>query len=140
VPNDTIQRDTSVHGPSGEGPEGIGSIPDGPILNATAIAVATAMGLEPGIRLSHLNNANHNIRHPSGRWFNFEDHTLLIDEGDPEANEEIAVWIEDLIGRDLIKRDDLPHPIECLLCKAKGRFFTTKCLPFYSKHMLIAHQ
>lgn len=129
----TIQRETSIHGQSGD-PDAIGDIPSGPLLDSMSVEIARHLGLEPGIRLNHLNNETHYIRHPfEERWYIFQDRVLIVD------TDEEAEWIIKLIGPDVIKRDDLPQPIECLACRAKNRHFSTKCLPLYAVHMAQEH-
>src|SRR5215216_1458865 len=107
----TIERDTTVHGPSGD-PDAIGLVDTSQsILMPDVIAQST---LPVGIRLNHLNNDRHDIRHPTEDfWYQFRDHVLIVD------TEDEAQWLENLIGRDIIKRDDLPHPVECELCRTQ---------------------
>lgn len=126
-------RATHVHGPAGD-PDAVGEIPSGPLLDSMTVEIARHLGLEPGIRLNHLNNETHYIRHPfEERWYEFHNHMLIVD------SEEEAEWIINLIGPEVIKRDDLPQPVECLACKAKHRHFSTKCLPLYAVHMSQEH-
>jgi hypothetical protein len=138
--SDTIERDTSVHGPSGDPDALLGTVIEGQVLMPEVIVQARSAGLGGGIRLNHLNNERHDIKKPHEEgWYSFNGYTLIIDTGDPDQDEIEASWIEDLIGRHVIKRDDLPSPVECLVCKGKGQLFTTKCLPLYARHMQLEH-
>jgi len=105
------------------------------------IEIAKHLGLDtPSIRLNHLNNETHYIRHPTKEeWLVFHDHMLIVEGETWDEAEEMADWIIALIGPDIIKKDDLPQPIECLACKAKHRHFSTKCLPLYAVHMAQEH-
>lgn len=135
-----IKRDTSVHGPSGDPEALLGTVIEGAVLMPEAIVQAQGAGLYGGIRLNHMNNERHDIKKPhTDGWYEFRQYTLIIDTGDPEQDELEASWIEDTIGRDIIRRDDLPQPVPCLICKARGQLFTTKCLPLYARHMELEH-
>ena len=134
------ERDTSVHGPSGTPEELIGNLPEGPILMPDVIAQVQAELPYMGIRLNHLNNERHDIKKPhEDGWWSFRDHVLIIETGDPDQDEKEASFIEEVIGRDIIRRDDLPHPVPCLVCKNKGMMFTTRCLSLYARHMELEH-
>lgn len=122
--------DTSVHGQSGT-PFAVGELPSGPILSPEVVA---EFGGETGIRLNHLQNASHHIRHPvEDYWYRIEDHVIIVD------TIEEAEWLRDIVGRDVLVYDDLPKPIECLPCKSRGEVFATKCLQLYAVHMMLRH-
>jgi hypothetical protein len=127
-------RDTSVHGPSGEPlRDGDLSIP-GIVLDPSVVA---AFATAQPIRLNNLLHQSHDIRHPNGTWYRFVEGVMIVE------TEDEAEWVESeferIYGAGHIKRDDLPQPIACELCHAKGRVFTTRCLPFYARHMFVAH-
>lgn len=131
---------STIVNPSGH-PIPLGSLPEGPLIDP---AIQEDYADEPGIRLWLIKADQHDFRCQRsqdgckvGEWYRVVNHQIVVDT-DAEAS-----WLirtaEAVYHEPAFFLDDLPRPVPCLACHAKGKIFTTRCLPMYQAHMFLEH-